>query len=254
MFKNKLLSASKTFVNKTNEHCLVLTFDDGRTGLEGAGNDVWVKAMEDNRELFENVRRALQDAAEDLDPEKDLHHEHFPRNLPRLFSNPGTKKWKGVQIRSQLSKYLAFYGYGHNMPKRYGEDNPPLGWPVLVDWSKFKGPSKSCSLALCSEMIFQLLEEQGIDPMDYGPGHLDVATEEPSDATEEEIEDEDGQENQKRKKVKKVHHMISKNVVETIALHQEREERNVSVYERRRRNIEELNQGLRALEEGKIDE
>ena len=48
MFKNKLLSASKTFVNKTNEHCLVLTFDDSRTGLEGAGDDVWVKAMGDN--------------------------------------------------------------------------------------------------------------------------------------------------------------------------------------------------------------
>ena len=142
-------TASKTFVNNTNEHCLVLTFDDSRTGLEGAGDDVWVKAMEDNKELFENVRRALQDAAEDLDPEKDLHHEHFPRNLPRLFSNPGTKKWKGVQIRSQLSKYLAFYGYGHNMPKRYGEEDPPLGWPVLVDWSKFRGPSKSCTLALC---------------------------------------------------------------------------------------------------------
>ena len=106
MFKNKLLSSSKTFVNKTNEHFLVLTLDDSRTGLEGAGDDVRVKAMEDNKELFERVRKALKDAAEDLDPEKDLMHEHFPKNFPRLFAKPGTKKWKGVQIRCNLASIL----------------------------------------------------------------------------------------------------------------------------------------------------
>ena len=105
MFKNKLLSSSKTFVNKTNEHCLVLTLDDSRTGLEGAGDDVWVNAMEENKELFEKVRKALKDAAEDLDPAKDLLHEHFPKNFP-MFGKPGTKTWKGVQIRSQISCVL----------------------------------------------------------------------------------------------------------------------------------------------------
>ena len=95
--------------------------------------------------------------------------------------------------------------------------------------------------------------------MDYGPCH-DVDIENYADATDEETADEDEHENNKRKKVngergnpKRLHH-ISNSVVETFALRQEREERNVSVYERRSRNIAELDQGLRALEEGELDD
>ena len=88
----------------------------------------------------------------------------------------------------------------------------------------------------------------------------DDDTENDADATDEETADEDAQENNKRKKVNRERgnekrvHRISNSVVETIALRQEREERNVSVYERRRRNMLELDQGLRALEEGELDD
>ena len=46
--------------------------------------------------------------------------------------------------------------------------------------------------------------------------------------------------------------MISKNVVETIAQVQEMEERHGSAFKRRRRNIEELKEGLKTLEEGEL--
>ena len=92
-----------------------------------------------------------------------------PKMFLRLFALPGSKEWKGVQIRAQLCKYMRFYGFGHNRTRRYGEGEPPLGWPVLVEWAKFKGPSKGYSLVLCSEIIFQLLEAQEINPMEYGP-------------------------------------------------------------------------------------
>ena len=79
-----------------------------------------------------------------------------------------------------------------------------------------------------SEIIFQLLEHQGLDPMDYGPCH-DDDTENYTDATDEETADRDEQENNKRKKVnwergnEKRVQRISNSVVETIALRQERE-------------------------------
>ena len=43
-----------------------------------------------------------------------------------------------------------------------------------------------------------------------------------------------------------------KNVVETIAHVQEMEERHGSAFKRRRRNIEELKEGLKTLEEGEL--
>ena len=80
-------------------------------------------------------------------------HDIFPKKFPILFACPGSKQWKRVKIRSQISKYLKFYGFGHNMSKRCGEQGPPVGLPVLVEWGSFKGPSKGCSLNLCTEII-----------------------------------------------------------------------------------------------------
>ena len=60
--------------------------DDSRTGLEGAGDDVWVKAMEENKQLFEKVRKALKDAAEDL-----YHKMHMKARL--ISATPGHILW-----------------------------------------------------------------------------------------------------------------------------------------------------------------
>ena len=90
-------------------------------------------------------------------------------SLPRLFAVSGSKKWRGVRIRFQLCKYMACLGFGHNMPKRYCKDDAPPGWPILADWSKFKGPSQNCSLALCTEIICQMLEAPGLNLLQHGP-------------------------------------------------------------------------------------
>ena len=69
-----------------------------------------------------------------------------------------------------------------------------------------------------------------------------------SDTDDDEGEDEEHQ-TRKRKVV-----AISNNVVETIANVQELEERNGPAFKRRRKNIEELEEGLKALEDGEIYE
>ena len=248
MSKNKLLAASKGVVQKKNEHCLVLTLSQDRTNVEASGDNVWIKAALENPDLFAKLKDALVTAAENLEPEQKLLHERFPKTYPKLFACPGTKKWKGVKILSQLSNYLAFHGYGHNMPMRYGENEPPFGWPTLVDWATFKGPSKNCSFTLCTEIIMQLLEAKGLNPMDYYIKTEGYDSDLSSDTDDDEGEDEEHQ-TRKRKVV-----AISNNVVETIANVQELEERNGPAFKRRRKNIEELEEGLKALEDGEISE
>ena len=251
MSRKKLFAASKAFVKTRNEHCIVLTLSQDKTTLEASGDEVWIKAALERPDVFEKLRDALCTAAEQIESGGELQHVKFPKTYPKLFACPGTKKWKGVQIRSQLSKYLAFHGYGHNMPMRYGEDEPPVGWPVLVDWSKFRGPSKSCSMALCTEIIMQLMEVQGLKPMEH---YIRTENTESDDSDDEEdiSENEANGEEVEAHGNKRKEQMISKNVVETIAHVQEMEERHGSAFKRRRRNIEELKEGLKTLEEGEL--
>ena len=127
--------------------------------------------------------------------------------------------------------------------KRYGTGIPPPGWPVLVDWRRFKGPSLSCSLPLCSELIFQLLEAQEVDPLHHGP-HDDP----------EELLDVEDDVTPVRKRRRATTVEVTEDVRNTIAQRQENEESNLPVFERRRRNIENIEEGLKSLEDGEISD
>lgn len=258
MNKSKLNKTAEMFVKKTGEHCILLTFNKNGTSLEGVGDDAWVNALGNNPELLEGLTNALVEAEELRDEEKALEPATFPKNLPRLFATPGSKLWKGVKIRSELSTYLGLHGFGHNMARRYGEGHPPQGWPVQVDWSNFKGPSKGCSLTLCTEIICQLLEAQGINPANHGPMEDDAAEEsieeddytddepiEPSNKSNEGDEGNEGGNTSKRKR--NINELLDR---------QAREERNLSAYERRRQNMKDIDDGLRALEgdSNKVDQ
>ena len=166
MSRKKVVSASKAFV-KSKKHCIVLTLSDDKSSLEGFGDESWVEALRETPELYEKLTEVLVAAAGDVLPGTSLSHESFPKKLPKLFAPPGSKQWKGLKIRTQLSKYLEFFGFGHNMAKRYGDGSPPPGWPVLVHWNSFKGPSRGCSMMLATEIIKQLLEAQDLDPMEH---------------------------------------------------------------------------------------
>ena len=131
--------------------------NDSKTDVDVCGDDVWLKALKDKPELLMSLKEALEEAVENRDINKPLLYETLT-SLPRLFAVPESKKWRGVRIRSQLSKYMACFGFGHNMPKRYCKEDAPPGWPILVDWSTFKGPSENCSLALYTEIIRQISE------------------------------------------------------------------------------------------------
>ena len=144
--------------------------------------------------------------------------------------------------KGQLTRYLSFFGFGQNK-KRYGTGIPPPGWPVLLDWRCFKGPSLSCSLPLCSELIFQLLEAQELDHLYHGP----------HDDQEELLNDEDVV-TPVRKRMRASTVELNENVRNSIAQRKEIKERNLPAFERRRRNMEEIKEGLKSQEDGEISE
>ena len=118
------------------------------------GDTKWISRLETDPELWEKLSKTLVEATKEReDNDLPLATGELDKSFPRLFAIPGSKNWKENKIRSQLSTYLGFFGYGHKEKKRYGEGQPPKGWPVQVDWSSFKGPSKGCSLLLCTEII-----------------------------------------------------------------------------------------------------
>ena len=83
-------------------------------------------------EALEFLSKSLIEATDVQDQDVVLQHEELLNNLSRLFAKPGTKKWKGVQIRAQLTRYLSFFWFGQNK-KRYGTEIPTPGCPVLLE-------------------------------------------------------------------------------------------------------------------------
>ena len=257
MSKKKLLSTAEVTVSKSNVHCLVITMSGDKTHLEGVGDDTWVKALKEEPGLLNKMNEVLLRASRDVVPGTPLRPEHFPEKLGKLFACPGSKQWKGVKIRNQLSKYLTFFGFGKNMSKRYGEDDPPTGWPVLVDWEGFKGPSKSCSLGLCTEIIKQLLEAQDLDPMDHfirEDENEDHGDDEPPPAVEDHqreepvvVEPVPGKSNKRKRSGKQK----PTTVVETIARIQEQEDLENAVLANQREVQARLNA---LLEDGELSD
>ena len=255
MSKNQLENCVSAFVSKNKGHCLLFNYNEEEKEVEIVGDDVWVNALKSNMCLMNEIRKTLLDTATKRNESSTPPTSTFARatSLPLLFAKPFSKAWKGVKIRSQLSQYLECFGFGHNKPKKFGVDSPPQGWPLLIDWSKFKGPSKGCSLPLCSEIIFSLLEAQGIDPMMHYPATLEIETE--REETESGIDEQEKREVPPQKKRVRGQKAagISLNVIEAIAETQKKQDETEPALKRRKQNIEELRCIREAiLEDGEI--
>ena len=65
---NKLFRASKDFVKKSDDHCLVLYLNKDRSAVEAVGDNIWVKAAMENEDLFARLNAALLNACDDREP------------------------------------------------------------------------------------------------------------------------------------------------------------------------------------------
>ena len=91
---------------------------DCGTEIEVSGDGVWVKKVREKPEALEFLSKMLIEATDEQDQDVVLQHEVLANNLSRLFAKPGTKKWKGVQIKAQLTRYLSFFGFGQKKEVR----------------------------------------------------------------------------------------------------------------------------------------
>ena len=231
MSKNQLKNCASAFVSKNKGHCLLFTYNEEEKDVEIVGDDIWVNAMKGNICLMNEIRKVLLDTANKRNESSTPPTSTFARAtaLPLLFAKPFSKAWKGVRIRSQLSQYLECFGFGHNKPKKFGVDSPPQGWPLLIDWSKFKGP------------------------MVHYPATLEIETE--REETESGVDEQEKREVPPQKKRVRRHKAagISLNVVEAIAETQKKQDETEPALKRRKQNIEELRCIREAfLEDGEI--
>ena len=102
MSKEKVFAAAEAYIEKSNQHCLVLTLDDDKAAFEACGERDILRALQDHPDVLEKLEKIFLDAAKKKAPETKLGPDRIPRLLPKLFACPGTKLWKGVAIRRTL--------------------------------------------------------------------------------------------------------------------------------------------------------
>ena len=120
------------------------------------------------------------------------------------------------------------------------------GWPELVDWSTFKGPSFNVSLNTCTEIILQLLEYQGYYPMEHVNDESTSEEEELSEVEEVdegEEEEEQNEQNEEEAMRRRLQYDIDR-VSQGKSRRQKQEEVNNPVFERRQKNMKEIQEGL----------
>ena len=241
MSKPIIHTAVDKYVKTKNEHCIVLSLNDDKTDIEGFGDNVWTDVFESESEIVDQLTNAMKKAVIEK-TDGPLSTNNYPKQLPRLFALPGSKEWKGVKIRSQLTTYLSFFGYGPAKKQKYGEGNPPNGWPTIVPWEKFKGPSKGMSLLMCTEIILGILAANGIDPNEHGPENTAV-----DDNTNEEEEEEENP--VPSSSVSNDTGTINQSALgQVMSKRQIWEEQNLLVFKKRKENMKEIADGLKALE------
>ena len=117
----------------------------------------------------------------------------------------------------------------------------------MVDWSNFKGPSLSVSLPMCTEIILQRLEYQGYNSMEHVDSDSIVEKEDLPEFEEEEEGNEEVSVQEKRRRL-----LLDVDRVREVIARRQKQEENNPFFKRRRKNMEELQEVLRLLEEGKF--
>ena len=60
--------------------------------------------FESESDIVDRLANSMKSAVTERSDEH-LKTQHYPKNMSKLFARPGSKDWKGVKIRSQLSSY-----------------------------------------------------------------------------------------------------------------------------------------------------
>ena len=152
---------------QNGEHNIFINYNKTNNSIEVSGDHI---SLEVFRKRGIELEKALITAYLSKPSTTILQFTKYPACFPRLFAHPKTKEFKNItKLRSQASLMFATLGFGRNTARRYGEGEAPKGFPVLYPWHVFKGPVRSGTIPMLTEIILQMLEAQNINPMNHGP-------------------------------------------------------------------------------------
>lgn len=140
---------------------IVFTIDaEGKVLASGSQNMMSAMVLDPN--MFEATKQLMRHVySNEPVSHANTHQLDYPP-LPCAIDSP---EWKdGARVRAVLTQLLVTAGYGRHA-RKYGQGQPPLGWPEDVDWNNFKGATRSgLGIADITRIIIGMLTAAGFDP------------------------------------------------------------------------------------------
>ena len=132
-------AASKKVCEKAETH-VVFAIDKVTKAIKIFGDEKSVELIVDDGPLMARVKETLQKARR---LNESSEYKMYPKSRFHLFAEIGSPQWTGcARIRAQTSQILSLHGFGHkDSVHRFGEGDPPVGWPTPYVWERYGGPS-----------------------------------------------------------------------------------------------------------------
>ena len=132
-------AASKKLCEKAETH-VVLSIDKVTKAIKIFGDERAVELMGDDGPLMTKIQEILQKTRR---LNESSEYKMYPKSRFHLFADIGSAQWTGCsRIRAQTSQILSLHGFGHkDSGNRFGEGDPPEGWPTPYAWERYGGPS-----------------------------------------------------------------------------------------------------------------
>lgn len=149
--------ASTKLCDKGETH-VTFSIDKVTKAIKIFGDEKSVEFMVEDAALMQRVQDVLQKARRFNDSSE---YKMYPKSRFHLFADIGSAQWAGAsKIRAQASQFLSLHGFGHkDSGKRFGEGNPPDGWPTPFVWERYGGPS-TATIDMNTQIMLGLMNHQ----------------------------------------------------------------------------------------------
>ena len=155
-----LFKASAKASEAQIQHILFTIDAEGKVLASGSQNMMAAMVLDPN--MFEATKQLMRNVYSN---EPVSHANTHQLDYPPLPCAPDSPEWKdGAKVRAVLTQLLVTAGYGRHA-RKYGQGQPPFGWPEDVDWNNFKGATRSgLGIADLTRIIIGMLTAAGLDP------------------------------------------------------------------------------------------
>ena len=134
-----LQTVSKKLCEKAETH-VVFAIDKVTKSIKIIGDEKSVQLVGDDASFMSRINEVLQKARR---RNESSEYKMAQKSRFHIFADIGSAQWTGAsKIRAQTSQILSLHGFGHkDSGNRFGEGDPPEGWPTPYAWERYRGPS-----------------------------------------------------------------------------------------------------------------